>query len=319
MNWGIIATGRIARKFAQTINQMKGEGHKLVAVASRKLSGAETFAKEFSIPHYYASYEELAKDSDVQVVYIATLNNLHFENVMMCLNYNKHVLCEKPLTLSKKNSELMYEKAEEKGLFLMEGFWISLIPALRQIKKIIADGVIGKLQFVRVDYGFSLSPERRYRKFASELGGGALWDIGIYTLGFLRYLLGENPESYTASVHKNEFATDDYSSIIFKYKNGTIAAAITSIGIDLGKKALIQGSLGLILLDDFQQAQSFRIIKYDGTCKNIELPFDINGFEYEIREVENCIQKKISSSLIHTASASTDTISLIEKILKENQ
>ena len=319
MKWGIIATGRIAKKFASTINQMKEQGMCLCAVASRDINTAKSFAEEYSIPRYYASYEELTKDPDIEAVYIATPNHLHFDNVMTCLNNNKHVLVEKPITLTKKHSELMYKRAKEKGLLLMEAFWISMIPAIQKMKEVISQGCIGKVNYARVDYGFSLAPERRYRKFASELGGGALWDIGVYTLGFLRMVFGENPESFQASIHKNEYDTDDFSSIALTYKNGAKAEALTSIGIDLGRKAIVSGSEGLILLDDFQQAQSLTLIKFDGSKEILTFPFDINGFEYEIREAEKCIQEGLSSSSIHTEASSVDTIDLIERILKENQ
>lgn len=315
MKWGIIATGRIAKKFAQTINSMNGEGEILLAVASRDLSKAETFAKDHSIPKFYGSYEELAEDPEIEAVYIATPNNLHYENTLLCLNSKKHVLCEKPFTLDFKQAEELYSIAKKNNLFLMEGFWIAMIPGLMQMKKWINEGKAGTLEYARVDYGFALAPERRYRKFAPELGGGALWDIGVYNLGFLRMVAGTDPQSFSVHAHKNEYGTDDYSTVELCYENGFKAVALTSIGIDLGRRAMIQGSKGIIVLEDFQHAQKISFIDFSGNVEEETYPFEINGFEYQVREMSSNIKNGRTSSLIHTPEASCKTIKLIQEIL----
>ena len=127
MNWGILATGTIARKFADTVNRMGGE-EKLVAVASRSEEKAAAFANEFGIPGYYGSYEAMLKDAGVDAVYIATPNSMHYENCVMCLDAGKHVLCEKPFTIEASQAEKLYDYAAQKGLFIMEAFWIRFLP-----------------------------------------------------------------------------------------------------------------------------------------------------------------------------------------------
>ena len=122
MRWGILATGMIARKFADTVNRMAGEGEKLIAAGSRSAEKAKAFAEEFGIPKYYGSYEELAADPDIDTVYIASPNNLHKEHTVLCLNAGKHVLCEKPFTTNARDAEELYELGREKGLFVYEVF-----------------------------------------------------------------------------------------------------------------------------------------------------------------------------------------------------
>ena len=111
MKWGILATGNIAKKFASTINQMSKENEQLVAVGSRNIESAKAFAKEHDIPRYYDSYEALVKDQDVEAVYVATPNTLHYENCRLCLEHGKHVLCEKPFTINDKQAQELYRLA----------------------------------------------------------------------------------------------------------------------------------------------------------------------------------------------------------------
>lgn len=123
MNWGIMATGTIAGKFAGTVNAMRSEGEHIAAVGSRDGARARAFADKYGIEKAYGSYEELTADPNVDAVYIATPNNLHLENTMLCLNAGKHVLCEKPFTTCAEDAEKLYHEADEKGLFVMEAFW----------------------------------------------------------------------------------------------------------------------------------------------------------------------------------------------------
>lgn len=172
MKWGILATGNIAGKFAQTVGKMEKE-EQVVAVGSRSLERGKEFAEKYGISTYYASYEELLADRQVEAVYVATPNRLHFEDCKKCLEAGKHVLCEKPLTTKREESEELYRLAEEKGLFLMEAFWIRFLPLYDKMRELLAEGVIGKLQKAECRYGFEASGIRRTRKLMPELGGGA--------------------------------------------------------------------------------------------------------------------------------------------------
>jgi len=315
MKWAILATGRIAKKFATTLNQMNAEGEELVAVGSRELSHAEDFAKEFGIPRAYGSYEELVQDPEVDVVYVATPNNFHKEHTKLCLEHGKNVLCEKPFTMKGDDAKELYELAAKKGLFLMEAFWIALLPVYDQMKTWIQEGRIGQVMKARVDYGYALSADRRHRKFGKEFGGGALLDVGVYNLGFLYMVFGKNPDSFQSFMHQNEYETDDFSFLELNYGEGKSAQLTTAIGLDLGRKAYVAGTEGFISLEDFQMAQKISLHQYNGEVIVKEFPFDINGFEYQIRETAANIQAGRSSSLRYTPQASIDTCALMEQIL----
>ena len=213
MRWGILATGSIANKFALTVCSMDSREASLAAVGSRKMDSAREFAKKYHIPAFYDSYEAMAADPQVEAVYISTPNNMHYENCKMCLNAGKHVLCEKPFTTSVAQAEELYRLAEEKGLFIMEAFWIRFLPQLQHMMGLIAQGVIGEVRHARCEYGFIAKGARKDRKFNSDLGGGALLDIGIYNLGFLHMVMGAAPLSFESNVHISEYGTDDFSAV----------------------------------------------------------------------------------------------------------
>lgn len=313
IRWGIMATGNIAHKFATTITQMAGETY-IVACGSSNLEHAKAFAEEFSISKFYGSYEELANDDEVDAIYIATPNSMHFENIKMCIEAGKHVLCEKPITTNADDAQKAFALASQKGVFLMEAFWISMLPMHLKIAQMISEGVIGEVNHIRADYGFTVQGPRRTRKFDSALGGGALLDIGIYNIGFVAMTLGYKPIKIQSAVHFSEFGTDDFETIIFEYENGKTATLTVSIGMKIEKEGVIYGSKGSIKLPDFQKAEKMIVDIYDGKSEEIEMPMEINGFEYQIREVIRCIENKKTSSSIQTPENTIAVMKLMDDI-----
>ncbi|MDO5703107.1 MAG: Gfo/Idh/MocA family oxidoreductase [Lachnospiraceae bacterium] len=314
MKWGILATGTIAAKFAKTINAMQAEGEELIAVGSRNEEKARDFASVHGIPGAYGSYEELAADPEVEAVYIATPNNMHYANALLCLNAGKNVLCEKPFTTSAADAANLYRIAEEKGLFIMEAFWIRFLPLYEKLLEVIRSGEYGKLRHARCDYGFIAKGARRERKFRSELGGGALLDIGIYNLGFLRMVMDADPEVFTSVVHFNEFGTDDFSILQLRYPDGKTAHSLQAIGMQIDRQAALYFDRASIYLPDFQGAYSMTILPVDGEPVTIECPPDFNGFEYEIREASRCVREGRSHSVIFRPEDSIAVLQLLDDV-----
>lgn len=200
-------------------------------------------------------------------------------------------MCEKPFTISPEQAQQLYRLAEEKHLFLMEAFWIWLLPLYDRLREILAAGTIGELKQITCQYGFVASGARKDRKFDSGLGGGALLDIGIYNLGFLRILTGQDPEKVeTKEVHINEYGTDDYSRLALTYPGGCKAESVQTIGQELERNARILGTKGSIFLPDFQHAETMTLEVEGKEPEVIRCPVDINGFEYEIREASRCVE-----------------------------
>lgn len=308
LKWGIMSTGTIAKKFATTVNQMKDEAQ-LIAVGSRSQASAQGFADEFSIPKAYPTYEALVADPQIDAIYVCTPNNLHFENVKLCLKAGKHVLCEKPFTTSAAEAEELFALAKGKGLFLMEAFWIKHFPLHKELKQMLADGVIGTVKHLRAEFGFIANGSRRTRKLDLALGGGALLDIGIYNIGFACMVLGYHPLKIQSAVRFNEMGSDELNTMILEFEGGATANLMSTIGMAFPTEGLIYGSLGTIRLPNYQLAETMTVNLYDGTSYVVERPFEINGFEYQIRETANCIaQGKTSSSVV----TPEDTIAVLK-------
>lgn len=316
IKWGIMATGNIAHKFAATVCTMKGETE-LVACSSGSLEKAKAFAEEFSITRFYGSYEEMLKDDEVDVVYIATPNSMHLENIRMCIKAGKHVLCEKPITTNASDAEMIFSLARQNGVFLMEAFWISMLPMHLKIKELIEAGKIGEVQHIRADYGFTIDESRRKRKFDAELGGGALLDIGIYNIGFVSMHLGYSPSNIKSSVRFNEFGTDEFETMIFEYEDGKTATLTVSIGMRIDKEGVIYGTLGSIKLPDFQKAEKMYINYYDGRSEVIDMPVEINGFEYQIREAVSSIQDRKLSGSIQTPDKTISVMKIMDAVRRD--
>ena len=314
MRWGIIAPGTIARKFAGTVIGMNDKNETLAAAASRNPEKAAAFAEEFQIPKAYGSYEELVNDPEVDAVYISSPNNLHFAHTMLCLEHGKHVLCEKPFTVNADEAEILYRTAEEKGLFVMEAFWIRFLPLYEKLQEIIASQQYGKLCHARVNYGFIANGARRERKFRSDLAGGALLDIGIYNLGFLYMMMGGVPESFTSEVQINEFGTDSFSAVQMKFSEGRTAQSMQAIGIVMDRQAALYFENAEIDLPDFQNAQAAVVKPVEGEPYTISCPFEVNGFEYEIREAAACIKAGKTHSDRHRPEDSIAVIRLMDEI-----
>ena len=300
MKWVILAAGTIAARFAGTVNAMTGEGETLAATGSRILEKARAFADRHGIPRAYGSYEELAADPEGEAVYIATPNNLHYENAVLCLNARKHVLCEKPFTTNAEDARTLYRLAEERGLFIMEAFWIRFLPVYEKLLEIIRTEQYGKLRHARCDYGFIAQGARRERKFKSELGGGALLDIGIYNLGFLHMIMGSAPESFTSEVHFNEYGTDDFSVLQLCYPGGRTAHALQTIGMQIDRQGALYFDRASVYLPDFQGAFSMTVQPVGEEPFTLQCPPDVNGFEYEIREASRCVKNGMPHSDIFT-------------------
>lgn len=299
IHWGILSTGTIAKKFAATLAQLPDCGD-IKAVASRSPATAGQFAREYDIDKAYGSYEELASDPEIDIIYIATPHSAHYANASLCLQNGKHVLCEKSFTVNAAQAAGLIELATQKKLFLMEAFWTKFLPAYQLLSQTIAAGTIGEVMHFRAQYGFAPTGARYIRKFEPGLAGGALLDIGVYALGVAAMVLGYQPKNIHASAVMGEYGTDKFNSIMLEYANGAAAHLITAIGTVIEPHAVVFGTKGQITLPNFSALEAFTVEKADGTSYTVDSPFAVNGFEYQIREAEKCLQAGQTESAVMT-------------------
>ena len=280
MKIGILGPGNIAEKMAYTINHMKDA--QCYAVASRDLERAKAFAEKFDIPKAYGSYEELAKDPDVELIYIAVPHSHHYMYMKMCLEHGKPVLCEKAFTANAAQAKEILELSIEKGVFVGEAIWTRYMPSRKIIDDAIAAGKIGEVNFVTANLGYNIQHVRRLTD--PELAGGALLDVGIYPLSFIAMILGDEVASVTSSCVKTETGVDAQNAIVLTYKNGKMAIAHSGMLGPTEQFGIVYGSKGYLVAENINNVD--RVWIYDNERKLVEaidMPEQITGFEDEVR------------------------------------
>lgn len=311
IRWGILGTGKIARTFATALQSM--DDCTLSAVASRNVSRAKEFAAGFQIEKAYGSYEELAKDPDIDVVYIAVPHTEHKENAKLCIKNNKAVLCEKPISINAE--EELINAACEHRVFLMEAMWTKFLPATQKVKRWIDEGRIGKVLHIKASFGFHSEFDINSRLYNPNLGGGALLDVGIYPITYATYLLGKLPDKIVSSAVIGKSGVDEQNVMVFKYDDGVIADLSSAISAETGMDALIAGDKGYIKVNNFWKADSAAV--YDNSHRCIEEfnePFKANGYEYEASEVNRCIREGKPESDINPLKATLEIMTLLDGI-----
>ena len=233
INFAILGLGMIAKVMASTILQMNKSGDKTVklyAAASRSLEKSQSFCKEFSVERSYGSYDELYNDNNIDLVYIATPHSCHFEEVKLCLEHGKNVLCEKAFTVNAKQAKELIDLAKEKKLLLAEAIWTRYQPMRKIIADTINSNIVGPVTMLTANLGYDIVSVPRLVK--PELAGGALLDVGIYPLNFANMILGD-PDSVEAVCIKNASGVDMSNSITLCYeKTGVMAVlCVTTITV----------------------------------------------------------------------------------------
>jgi len=288
IKWGIIGPGRIAHKFADDL--MLVEGAELVVVASRDLEKAKAFAEKYQSSKYYSGYEELVRDKEVEVVYIATPHAFHLEHTLLCLDAGKAVLCEKPLGMNAEEVRVMMHRARERNLFLMEALWTRFIPATEKLIQLVENKIIGRFISLQADFGYQAPFDPESRLFKKSLGGGALLDIGIYPV-YLSLLLLGLPQKIEAKAGFAESGVDNQCSMDFDYENSLISHLDCSLVADTPVEAILRGANGSILVHRrFHHPQKITL-KRDGESPEIfNIPYLGHGYTHEIMEVMRCLR-----------------------------
>ncbi|MGF3056763.1 Gfo/Idh/MocA family protein [Microbacterium sp. YY-01] len=262
LRWGILATGGIAAAFA---SDLRTEGLALQAVGSRSAASAQAFAERFDIARAHASYEELAADPDIDIVYVATPHPMHHENARMLLENGKHVLVEKPFTINRAEAHDLQTLAAERGLLVMEAMWTRYLPHMVRIREIVAAGTLGELRSMHADHTQSLPVDPAHRINALELGGGALLDLGIYPLSFICDVLGV-PTGIRALATLGETGADTEVGTVMLHEGGAVSTSLSSSRGAGANTATIVGTKARIDVDRvWYTPTSFRVTSADGT------------------------------------------------------
>lgn len=304
--------GKIAHRFATGLKAL--DDATLVATGSRTEENANAFADEYGTPNRHGSYEALADDPDVDAIYVASPHPMHRDNAILCLEKGKPVLCEKPFTVNEREARSVVNVAREKEVFLMEAMWTRFLPVIQEVKKRVSTGQIGDVRMLTADFGFRANVNPEDRLFNLDLAGGALLDIGVYTVSFASLIIGQQPTEIEGGAAMGETGVDEQAVMAFGYEDGGRVAALTcAIRARTPHEATIIGTDGWIRLPSFWCGTK-AIITRGNNEEVIELPYDGNGYNCEAEEVARCVREGKTESDIMPLDETLAVMNTLDRI-----
>jgi len=315
VRWGILGTGKIAHAFASALRDVPDAV--LAGVASRSSDKADAFVAEFGAGAAYGSYEALAVAADIDLVYVATPHPQHAANALLALNAGKGVLCEKPFTMNRAEAEGVVDLARAKELFLMEAMWTRFLPALAEVKRLIAAGEIGSVHQVVADFGFTANFGPEHRVFNPDLGGGALLDLGIYPLSIAASLLGP-VVAVQAQAEMGPTGVDVQTSFTLKHAGGAMSVCSCSFLARTPGELTVSGSRGHIRMNTmFHRTRSITVALDDGSTRTIDTPYLGNGYVHEVIEAQRCWRAGLVESPAMTHAETLALMGVMDEIRRQ--
>jgi predicted dehydrogenase len=314
-NWGILGPGKIAHRFTGGLNLL--ENATLHAVGSRSEARAREFASKYGYKRYYGSYEELVKDPELDVVYVASPHSHHKEHTLLCLDAGKSVICEKAFAINSSEVREMIEAAKGKNLFLMEALWPPFQPSYKRAHEELATGNFGEVMTVRSFFAFKPPYEPEKRLYNTDLGGGALLDIGIYPVIDALTFLGV-PDKIHSIATFDKTGADDNIDMLFGYNDGRSAALYSSLktGAGIGTDLLCEN--GTIVLRRLRDGTQILRLQQEGQePEDFTYSPESRGFNFEAEEVMSCLNQNKTESNVVPLSFSLDLIDTLDRIKRD--
>lgn len=315
IRFGIIGTGNIASKFAAACTMTPGACP--AAVSSRNMENGRRFAAENQIEKVYCGAQELVQAPDIDIVYVATPHPSHFENCMLALKAGKHVLCEKPMATKKADAAALFAEAKKRGLFLMEGMWSRFLPNSIRAKEWITSGRIGNVNFIDGIFSFAVDPQNpKPRLVDPALGGGSMFDLGVYTVEMASYYAGANPLNFEGFARDYCPGTDAAAAMVLSYPNGILSTLRTGITCEAPVMMTIVGDKGYIELPRFYLGNEVRLFEGDRLTERYHEEFVLpKGFQWQIAAVCGYLHNGITESPVVPAADTIATADVLEQMM----
>lgn len=288
LNWAVIGCGVIANEMAQGLEKM---GRRLYSVANRTHEKAVLFAERYNVQKVYNRIDEVFADQDVDIIYITTPHNTHYQYMKKALESGKHIFVEKSITLNSRELSEMVSLAEEKGLLIGEAMTIWHMPLYKQIWQIVADGELGKVQMITMNFGSFKEYDMSNRFFNMELAGGALLDIGVYALSIVRSFMEEKPTEILSQWKPSPTGSDEMATILLKNTKGQMATVAISMHSKQPKRAMISCEKGYIEIMEYPRADKAVIVDAKtGAVREISAGETANALYYELQDMEEAVR-----------------------------
>ncbi|MBY5005696.1 Gfo/Idh/MocA family oxidoreductase [Streptococcus suis] len=285
--WATLGTGVIANELVQALQAMGGN---LYSVANRTYDKGVEFAQKYGIEKVYREIDEVFEDPEVDIIYISTPHNTHIHYLRKALKAGKHVLCEKSITLNSEELAEAIQLAEENQVVLAEAMTIFHMPIYRQLSEVIASGKLGDLKMIQMNFGSYKEYDMTNRFFNKNLAGGALLDIGVYALSFVRWFMTEKPNQVLSQVKLAPTGVDEQVGILLSNDAGEMATIALTLHAKQPKRGTIAYDKGYIELYEYPRGQK-AVITYteDGSQEIIEAGETAKALSYEVADMEKAV------------------------------
>lgn len=287
LRWATLGCGVIANQLAEA---MESKGRKLYSVANRTHEKGVEFAKKYGISKVYENMDDVFEDEMVDVIYISTPHNTHIEYLRKALKAGKHVLCEKAITLNSAELEEALELAKEHGVVLAEAMTLYHMPIYKKINEILASGKLGELKLIQMNFGSYKEYNMKNRFFNRNLAGGAMLDIGVYALSFVRWFMSSKPDQILSQVKYAPTGVDEQASILLKNQEEEMATVILSLHAKQPKRGLVSFENGYIEVLEYPRGEQFTITYTDsGETESFTAGDSARALAYEVEDMEAAI------------------------------
>lgn len=310
-HWASLGCGVIANQLAQA---MQKEGRTLYGVANRTHAKAVDFAQKYGIPKVYDQIQDLFADEDVDIIYISTPHNTHISYLQEALKHGKHVLCEKSITLNSAQLGLALALAAREHVILAEAMTIYHMPLYKELHTLVESGRLGPLKMIQMNFGSYKEYDMSNRFFNPSLAGGALLDIGVYALSFIRWFFSESPDQMVSQVKFAPSGVDEQAGILLMNPSGEMAAVTLSLHAKQPKRGMLAFDKGYIEIYDYPRAER-AIVTYteDGRQEILEYGATEDALSYEIRDMERAVSGAANEMHLDYTS---DVMSMMTEIRK---
>ena len=288
LNWAVLGTGVIANEMAQALQKM---GKSLYAVGNRTHQKAVDFAEKYGVQKVYDQIEDMFEDENVDIIYITSPHNTHYAFMKKALQHGKHLLVEKSITLNSRELDQMIALAQEKNLILAEAMTIWHMPIYKKLKEILESGKLGKVNLITMNFGSFKEYDMNNRFFNKNLAGGAMLDIGVYALSFIRWFMDSKPDQLLSQVKPAPTGVDEQAGLLLMNQEGQMASVMLSLHSKQPKRGMVSCEKGYIEIMEYPRAWEARITYTDsGETEVIQTGEHADALAYELADMEKAIR-----------------------------
>ena len=287
IRWAVLGTGVIANEMAAAL---KKNGRNICAVGNRTHSKAVAFAEKYGINKVYDDFNEMFTDPDIDVIYITTPHNTHIEFMRKAIRNGKHILVEKSITLNSSELDEAISLAEQNGVVIGEAMTIYHMPVYKKLRELLDSGKLGKVNLITMNFGSYKDYNMSNRFFNRELAGGAMLDIGVYALSFIRYFMSCKPDKLLSQVKRAPTRVDEQAGLLLMNADGQMATVMLSLHSKQPKRGMISCEKGYIEIMEYPRAWEATVTYTDsGETETIRAGENADALAYELSDMESAI------------------------------